>query len=286
MTKRWMVGIDWCRSDASALRRLAHLLGSAVRVPNGDELISRPGCVPKITYHPKVFVMRAEGRAAIICGSGNLSANGLLRGCECGSVGLMEWPPTEQAPAEPWQIARWFSAAWDSATPWDRLADRYTSKVARTRSRPDLTILDEDARPVERRGLSAHQLMGLRTYDHFWIDGGALGANLGSGRPGNQLDMPRYCRVFFGAPATDLPPETEIDRVELVWGRTHHHGCTLKYADNHMDKLNVPLPGDRGICYCAGKTLWSRPTASGRPRRSSALGHRGSTAVLRGFSSR
>src|SRR5438270_8473441 len=41
---RWLVGIDWCRSDPTALDRLAAVAGSSVRVPNGAVVIERQDC--------------------------------------------------------------------------------------------------------------------------------------------------------------------------------------------------------------------------------------------------
>ena len=53
MKKRWLIGIDWCRSDPPALRMLAELKRSDVRVPDGANLVGRPACAPTVTFHPK-----------------------------------------------------------------------------------------------------------------------------------------------------------------------------------------------------------------------------------------
>lgn len=253
--KRWLVGIDWCRSDAAALRRLAALPSSRVRIANGDVVLSRPGCRPVTTYHPKLFMLHGIRKAAIVCGSGNLSANGMLRGCECGHLAILNSGGGSRQNVEFRYLRSWFDDAWRRATPCSVLIDRYASLAKRNVNMVVATDLDEDSQTPIRRGLSPLQIKELRAYDHFWIDAGALGANLGHGRPGNQLDMPRFCRVFFGAPALDLPPETEIDHVTLVWNGRRFAGCTLKFADNHMDKLNIPLAGERGPHFYSGKTL-------------------------------
>src|SRR5919201_1134971 len=37
--KRWVVGIDWCRSDPVALDQLSALAGSSVRIWDGEALV-------------------------------------------------------------------------------------------------------------------------------------------------------------------------------------------------------------------------------------------------------
>jgi hypothetical protein len=86
INKRWLVGIDWCRSDPSALTRLASMPRSNVRVPNGRAVVKTTRCTPREPFHPKLFIFVGPKASAIICGSGNLSANGLTGGCECGSI--------------------------------------------------------------------------------------------------------------------------------------------------------------------------------------------------------
>src|SRR5688500_10192923 len=46
MNKRWLVGIDWCRSDPPALDRLGALAHSEVKVPDGEAVVTAAGCTP------------------------------------------------------------------------------------------------------------------------------------------------------------------------------------------------------------------------------------------------
>jgi hypothetical protein len=73
--------------------------------------------------------------------------------------------------------------------------------------------------------------------------------------PGNQLDMKRFTRAFFGASIDNIAPNTQIDHITLVWEGERHDDRTLKLGDNHMDKLNVPPAGDRGRLFYRGKAL-------------------------------
>ena len=269
--KKWLVGIDWCRSDPPALNRLQNMPNSQLRIPSGESLLGRPGCIPSQTFHPKLYVLRGPERAAIVCGSGNLSANGLLRGCECGSLHSMSLPAAagENDAIQLGNLDQWFATAWNEAHGYADLQTRYEA-LCRQRVRQRLAVPTEDDNsppepaPNRKPPLTEEQIRQLRTFDTLWIEAGVLGGNLGRGRPGNQLDMKRFTRAFFGAPVTDVPPNEEIDRITLVWEEVQYNNCTLKYGDNGMDKLNVPPSGDRGPEYYRGKTLLFLRNPTGR----------------------
>jgi len=258
LKKCWLVGIDWCRSDPPALERLQGMKNSEVRVPNGRVLIVSEGCVPRDTYHPKLFIFDGTEATAVICGSGNLSANGLTKGCECGNL-LIFKSDGGKAPREsqePQYLLQWFDSAWTSATPYKEIKDTYEARCRKRIKRGIAVPTEDDAKPpVAQGGLSEEQIRQMRSYSNFWIEAGALGANLGKDQPGNQLDMKRFSRVFFGASIEELAPNTIIDVVTLFWEGRAHKDRTLKFGDNGMDKLNVPPPGEKGPMFYKGKTL-------------------------------
>lgn len=271
MQKRWLVGIDWCRSDPPALDRLGALPNSTIKVPSGEAVVTTAGCTPSQTYHPKLFMLTGGNRTSIICGSGNLSRNGLSRGCEVGGVITLNGTdagdePNPQAKA----LLSWFRTEWQRADRYDVLALRYEAACRDRVRRRAIVPTEDDTKPageaggVRGRALTEEQIHELRTFKNFWIDAGALGANLGAGVPGNQLDMKRFTRAFFGAGIEDLEPQTEIDpNITLVWDGVPHSNRTLKYGDNQMDKLNVPPAGERGRTYYRGKTLLFRRRPDG-----------------------
>ncbi len=268
LKKRWLVGIDWCRSDPSALSRLDGLSGSQVRIPDGIHVASRSGCLPNRPYHPKLFVLRGAEKSAIVCGSGNLSFTGLTRGCECGSVFLLNSSDCPESNQEFVRLERWFNTAWNGADSLNSIKSLYQLRCDAQTKQKKFIATEDDVNPEDeitgRTGLSEIQLRQLRTYGNLWVEAGALGSNLGAGRPGNQLDMRRYTRVFFGAPAEVLPLETFIDSITLVWDKEIHSNRTLKFGNNGMDKLNVPPAGERGPLFYRGKTLLFSRRADGR----------------------
>jgi len=233
MNKSWLVGIDWCRSDPPALMQLTKLNDSSVRVPDGARIIATPGCSPTVTFHPKLFLLNGPEIAAVISGSGNLSANGMLRGCECGSLFLQKNDPreTENSPVQHVTLLRrWFDEAWSHATNYKDISVAYEKACVQRAREKVLMPTDDDSVAVQRRALNAIQLQQLRTFDHMWIESGDVGSNLGRGKPGNQLDMKRFSRVFFGATAEDLAIETEIAKLTLVWDGVSYPEETLKYG--------------------------------------------------------
>jgi hypothetical protein len=199
--KRWLVGIDWCRSDPSALSKLNSLPCSKVRVPNGRILVQRAGCSPQQPFHPKLFMLSGDKAAAIICGSGNLSESGLSIGCECGSVSLLTHADQQLAGSQFAKLQDWFRNVWRNAASYEFLQTQYEIRCNQQIRQKETILTDDDTLPSQqdppRRGLSPFQIKQLRTYSHFWIEAGALGANLGAGVLGNQLDMTRYSRVFL-----------------------------------------------------------------------------------------
>jgi len=258
MGKRWLVGIDWCRTDPPALKRLAGLRKSEVRVVNGEDLIRRKGCVPQETYHPKLFLLSGPRTVAVICGSGNLSANGLGGGCECGSLWLAPSGGNPDSwPGEVVGLREWFKTAWNNGSRLPAVLGGYEA-ICRTRIRKDKIVPTEDDVVISEwrgRGLSEAQLRQARSFDNLWIEAGILGANLGAEHPGNQLDMKRGTRAFFGATVEEVQPNDIIDHVTIVWGSETYRERTLKYGHNGMDKLNVPPVGDRGRDFYKDKTL-------------------------------
>lgn len=262
--KQWLVGIDWCRTDPSALVRLAALSNSAVRIPNGEFLVNKMGCHAVVPYHPKLFLLCGKETSAIICGSGNLSICGLTKSCECGSLALVDHRGQEDADGRS-QVAgllKWFKDAWCHADIFSSSLSALYEKQCKNLLKQGRAVPTEDDAPPpdpgqggRRKAVSREQIRALRTFDNFWIEAGVLGANLGRGIPGNQLDMVRYTRVFFGIPANDVERNTVVGHIHIVWEGQLFPDQTLKFGNNWMDKLNIPPAGERGALFYQGKTL-------------------------------
>src|SRR5205807_1645751 len=62
---------------------------------------------------------------------------------------------------------------------------------------------------------------------------------------GNQIDMQRGSRVFFGFGDKTLPKNTAIGTVQIVYDK-HSAFRNLRFGNNSMDKLDLPIPGVEG----------------------------------------
>ncbi len=249
--KRWLVGIDWCRSEPLALKGLSVISHSRVRVHDGISLANTPGCVPSVPFHPKTYILRAASQFAIVNGSGNLSASGLKRGHEVGSLVFVDGSEgqAETAMRETCRtVTRWFNGMWRRASPLtDDLLSAYARRFDASRDRP--TPTDDDVITLTQlgrgRGLKAEDLVQLRMAENLWIEAGRLHKNLGPNRAGNQLMMTPMTRVFFGFPPRDLEPDTLVGHV-FVQFEGERVERSLRFSNNSMDVLNLPIPGQEG----------------------------------------
>lgn len=259
-TKRWLIGIDWCRSEPAALRQLSLLANSRVRVFDGNRLVTRAGCVPDLPFHPKTYVLRGVHYTAVISGSGNLSHNGLERGHELGQLSLVDDEPglpEDQLRNAHISVSQWFDQLWRHASPLRAQLLRDYSERYRERT-VNPTPTDEDVttpQQVEgRHRISSEDLIRLRVSDHLWIQAGRLHANRGAGNPGNQLMMSPMTRVFFGFAALDVPTDTSIGTVVIAYGG-RGVSRSLRFSNNSMDVLGLPIPGQEGPAKYDSETL-------------------------------
>ena len=248
--KRWLIGIDFCRSDPIALDEINTLPKSHVRIHDGMFVSGRRGCCPRVSFHPKLYVFRRNAENSVVVGSGNLSRTGLCAGIEAGAV------VTDSSVSAVREIGSWFNRQWQEATPLNEIAEHYETEYRAADNRRHPTPTDDDAAPVGTRAqLTPLQLRKLNVCKHLWIEAGNLHLNRGADRPGNQLMLKRNTRVFFGFPALDLPKDTTLGNVAIEYGGTVRTDCSLRFSNNHMDVLTLPVPGSHGPAKYDQQTL-------------------------------
>lgn len=253
LDKRWLVGIDWFRSDPMALAALFALAHSQVRVFDGAAVVQRGGCVPRRPFHPKVWIFEGPRSRALVTGSANLSGNGLSRGHEADTVTLVSDPST---PAErsAWEMVgdslTWFNGQWRSATRLTDIESNYAREHAAQQVKQPTPTEDDAVESAQigssTRRFSRVDLMRLRSSRHFWVQAGNLSHNRGPGNPGNQVMLRQFSRVFFGFLPSDVPVDTFIGYLNIEIGGVEHADRTLRYSNNSMDVLTVPVPGING----------------------------------------
>lgn len=250
LTKRFLVSVDWCRSDPTALERLAAIPNTQVKVHDGARVVGRTGCVPLLPWHPKWFAVNGPGVRGVLCGSGNLSRNGLSRGHEAGIVQVVRTPRTAAEMAIETSLANgalWFETYWRDATLAHRILPQYRAEYARHPAGVvgrNEDASDGSALAPRGRGLKPEQITRLASATNLWIEAGALSRNRGEDEPGNQLMMSAMTRVFFGAEPCMVPKNTRFENiiVEHPNDPNERVATTLRYSHNSMDVLGLPVP--------------------------------------------
>lgn len=132
---RFIVGIDWFRSDPSALAALEEI-GVEVRVHDGKAVVQRAAAIPVLPFHPKMTVGIGRDVAGMLVGSGNLSRNGLGQGVEAGSISLVSKPTSSAERIMMRSVesaSAWLNSLWLDATPPERDSLRLPSCLCRGR---------------------------------------------------------------------------------------------------------------------------------------------------------
>jgi HKD family nuclease len=239
--KEWLIGIDWYRSEPSAIDVLQSLPNSDVRITDGEFLVSTPNCRPRTTYHPKAYMVKGE-RPVVIVGSANLSRNGLCRSIE------LSLASTESSVVN--QFDGWFSQRWRKATPWTDIRSRYNSQYVAAKAcqfvvTEDDDIIDPDV--LKFRWVTAERIRLMRTAQNLWVDVGALHNRDWQGLPGTDLQFTQLTRVFFGHPAKTVPGNAPLLDVRLSMANARTQTRPMKYnRSSSMDRLSLPVPGNEG----------------------------------------
>lgn len=254
--KRWIISIDDGVTDPEALRFLLSLSRSELRVHDAEPLLAR-SLRPIRRFHPKTLLLERPlapaQPTALLVGSANLTFNGLCLGHEHAMVAIARGTPIP-ASVTP-GLVELERAIADATVVDNAFVDRYAA------IRPTTPILPDgpdDARsnlvlqpnPV----IEATRSAALAAADHFWIDIEYVVANLGPGQEGNQIDMQRGSRVYFGFGDGALPRNSPIGTVQISYG-THIGPRNIRFGNNQMDKLDLPLPGIEGPPSYSHNTL-------------------------------
>lgn len=263
--KRWLVSMDWGHTEPLALQLLASLDNSEVRVPYALEVLANR-LDPRTCFHSKTLVLDRADRSdsppvVIAIGSANLTVSGLRTGHE--DVAVAAWTGGRLRTAERAQLVAMQAEATRFDQVW-RKSIRLTPALVRTYAslRPKRKPRSEDVsrRVLEIEGsLEAEyaRIAALRAATGLWIEIRYVVSNLGAGRPGNQIDMQRGTRVFFGFPADRIPPNTGIGSIEVGFA-TKSTTRNLRFGNNSMDKLDLPIPGVDGPPTYEDKVLMFR----------------------------
>lgn len=238
---RWVFGFDYGRSHPTAIRKLAEIGNSEIRIHDGEYVAQSQGFTPRTSYHLKTALTQLDTGYPCkqIIGSGNLSALGLVSGVEAGC--LIDYSDVERAYGE--GMIAGMERVWENATPLENIIDDYQQRY-REITLPRVNALD-----------GANQNV-LRT---FWIDVGYVTKNRGVGRPGNQFDLPRGAHVYLGLEEVLNPAlNSTLGELKIRTLTGDIVERRLRYGNNAMEKLTLPLPEQYGYQCYDGKILTFR----------------------------
>jgi len=253
--KQWLTSIDFGHTDPSALIYLGQLSNSEVRVSNGNEVLLA-GLSPSASFHPKAYHFeriaqyRKGDARALIVGSANLTRGALLTNAEQG-IALHHSGIQLGRDASVVQGFTDFKAWWGEAWPASNIADAVfvaSYKLARKAHKPPKDNVPGLNSYKDRKILEVPLADGLG-WSHarcFWIETHELYKNRGPDKPGNQIDARRGTRVFFGFPPTQVKRNTILGHVRIQYEQGDIVSRSVRFADNSMDKINLPIPGVDG----------------------------------------
>jgi HKD family nuclease len=256
-SKRFLVSIDFGITDPRALARLAGLPNAEVRVPNGPSVLASPRLQPPNTFHTKSYLFRSatwKSPSALVVGSANLTVSALASGSEV--VVKQSWTSSlsrsdrrHLSRAKP--FLAWFEDAWAAASPLENILGEYQ---LRYRRRPTPRTPPEERTPATRNYLGSgddQEVTGALTVQlaaakALWFRTETLYHNRGIGKPGNQLDTPRGTRVFFGFAPEKVSKNHIFGNVYIRVAGYSSVTRSVRFGNNEMDKVNLPIPGTGG----------------------------------------
>lgn len=243
---RWVFGFDYGRSHPTAIRKLAETGRSEIRIYDGDYVVQSNGFVPRFSYHLKTALTQSENGYPCkqIIGSGNLSASGLSSGIEAGC--LIDYSQVDQECRN--TLLSNLERIWDSSAPLEKVIDEYERKYVVV-SKPKVSSMSDSS------DMEATRL--------FWIDVGYVTKNRGANKPGNQFDLPKGSHTYLGLPEVPNPVlNSQLGELTIQTPSGDAIKRSLRYGNNAMEKLTLPIPERYGYQCYDGKILTFRVDGS------------------------
>ena len=270
--KRWMISIDWGITEPSALEYLQSLPASTVVVPRATEVLASK-LRPRVCFHSKMYALRsADGRMAVYSTSANLTLSGLYLNDEQATATIWKPPFSSVQKKALRAMNNGLTALDDQYAAAEPLTPTLLEEYRKIRpSRPKLgEDRGKQAKVIGKVGEVAGtaKAAAFATAECYWVDVANVYKNRGQAIPGNQIDLQRGSRLFFGFADARVHPNYIFGPVDITYdGQTTE--CNMRFGDNQMDKLNLPIPGDGGPTEYDNQTLlFCHATGGGSSSRS------------------
>jgi len=256
--KRWVISIDGGITEPSALTFLLDLPNSEVRVPDGQFLMQNR-LRPARRFHAKTLLLE-QGRdefspGGLLVGSANMTLHGLSLGHE--HAMSLSSNGTSRFPAEVIEAVACLHDTFENSL---EIEHEFVDRYAQMRpAQPRIPIEDQDDERSQRvlqdaAVIPPQEAVAFASMSNFWIEVRYVVPNRGPGNEGNQIDMKRGSRVFFGFGDRSVPRNTVIGDVHIRYN-DHASVRSLRFGNNSMDKLTLPIPGAEGPESYSNATL-------------------------------
>lgn len=239
-SSRWLLGIDYGRTDPRALREIAQRKNTDVRIFDGAWVVNQERFSPRRDFHAKLSIMEnTKAKASgMVLGSGNFSYNGLKRSVEAGASYIVKSDQKRKKQIFP--VKQPFENFWKISTPLVDVLEDYELRKVEFTSESDSKKAKDHA--------SAGKC--------FWIEAGYVTKNRGEGSPGNQIFFPKGFREFFGFKSKAVEEKNSIigsvTFTTLVGPSVTNN---LRLNRNGMEKISLPIPETHGFGVYDGKVL-------------------------------
>lgn len=253
--KRWVVSFDWGITEPDAVLHLASLPNSQVWIPRAEQVLDS-NLRPTRCFHPKYYVFRKDdARLGLFSTSANLTLSGLYLNEEQGTLSVWNGDPDES-------LAEWIRELAffeDQLEEYEAASDELVSRYADIRTKHPSNVEEDegdaaDAILTTAQVTELYKAAAFATARCFWVEVENVYENRGPGIPGNQIDLQRGSRVFFGFPAADVPKNHHFGEISISYeGATVRRA--MRFGNNDMDKLNLPVPGEEGPTKYDDSTL-------------------------------
>lgn len=234
---RWVFGFDYGRSQPTAIRKLAEHGMGEIRIYDGDYIVQSKGFTPRRSYHLKTALTLTENNYPCkqIIGSGNLSSSGLMSGIEAGCI--IDYSQVDGKYGN--ELLGDIDELWNQATPFEDVIDEYEHKYIEMAPRKVIEDIPDE-----------------NEVSLFWIDVGYVTKNRGAYRPGNQFDLPKGSHIYLGIDEVVNPELNSIlGELRIRTPTNDVISRTLRFGNNSMEKLTLPIPERFGYQSYDGKIL-------------------------------
>jgi len=213
--KDWLIGIDNGITEPKSLEYLASLPNSTLHIFDAEYLLEN-NLQPRQKFHTKLYIFESHDNHAIgvFSGSANLTLSGLFLNTEQAISAVFQDPFTDD---EKHSLDRTYEQKQILESIFNNNVDFSPELYQRYRKLCEQRqefVQNEDKRRIPRSlgannpEFNINKAAAIAAASNYWIEIRYVVENLGKGLPGNQIDLQRGSRVFFGFDIGMVPRNT------------------------------------------------------------------------------